>query len=95
MKAELARRVKVDGVSTSDIFLGSDLKQAFDKAEDDGIDPRLTASNVLWAAQHKIYQLANSNEHAEQIITNMAKQISETMQAMEVLLSDDEKKEIH
>tara|TARA_B100000035_G_scaffold296135_1_gene287822 strand:- start:178 stop:456 length:279 start_codon:yes stop_codon:yes gene_type:complete len=67
----------------------------FDQAEDDGIDPRLTASNVLWAAQHKIYQLANSNEHAEQIITNMAKQISETMQAMEVLFSDDEKKEIH
>ena len=33
--AELDRRAKVDGVSTSDILLGSDLKQLFDKAEEE------------------------------------------------------------
>ena len=50
LKAELARRVKVDGVSTSDIFLGSDLKQAFDKAEDEAKefgDEFLSAEHLL------------------------------------------------
>ncbi|MDP7050502.1 MAG: AAA family ATPase, partial [Verrucomicrobiota bacterium] len=50
LKAELDRRAKVDGVSASDIFLGRDLKQAFDKAEDEASklgDEYLSAEHLL------------------------------------------------
>ena len=50
LEAELDRRAKVDGVSTSDIFLGRDLKQAFDKAEDEARklgDEFLSAEHLL------------------------------------------------
>ena len=50
LKAELDRRANVDGVSASDIFLGRDLKQAFDKAEDEAGklgDEYLSAEHLL------------------------------------------------
>jgi ATP-dependent Clp protease ATP-binding subunit ClpB len=50
LEAELDRRAKVDGVSASDIFLGRDLKQAFDKAEDEARklgDEFLSAEHLL------------------------------------------------
>ncbi len=50
LEAELDRRAKVDGVSANDIFLGRDLKQAFDKAEDEAKklgDEFLSAEHLL------------------------------------------------
>ena len=50
LEAELDRRAKVDGVSASEIFLNRDLKQAFDKAEDEAKelgDEFLSAEHLL------------------------------------------------
>ncbi len=50
MEAELDRRAKVAEVSASNIFLGRDLKQAFDKAEDEAKklgDEYLSAEHLL------------------------------------------------
>ena len=51
LEAELDRRAKVDEVSARDIFLGRDLKKAFDKAEDEARklgDEYLSAEHLLF-----------------------------------------------
>ena len=65
LEAELDRRAKVDGVSASDIFSGRDLKQAFDKAEDEA----KKLGDEFLSAEHLLLGLLQSGGSLKKIFT--------------------------
>jgi ATP-dependent Clp protease ATP-binding subunit ClpB len=73
LKAELDRRAKVDEVSASDIFLGRDLKHAFDKAEDEAGK----LGDEYLSAEHLLLGLLKSGGSLEKIFSkhNMKREV--------------------